>query len=95
MIYLDGQSLTLDDLVAIADAFAPVALSPDAARRIDASREVVDRHAAGADAVYGINTGFGALAETAIPRDALGVLQLNLLRSHAAGVGAPLPVGVR
>ena len=42
--------------------------------------------------VYGINTGFGALAETAIPRDALGALQLNLLRSHAAGVGEPLPV---
>ena len=45
--------------------------------------------------VYGINTGFGALAETAIPRDALGALQLNLLRSHAAGVGAPLPVARR
>jgi len=92
MIYLDGQSLTLDDLVSIADGFAPVALSPDAGQRIDASRAVVDRQAAGDDAVYGINTGFGALAETAIPRDALGALQLNLLRSHAAGVGPPLPV---
>jgi histidine ammonia-lyase len=52
----------------------------------------VDRKAAGTEAVYGINTGFGALAETAIPHDALGALQLNLLRSHAAGVGEPLPV---
>ncbi len=42
--------------------------------------------------VYGVNTGFGALAETAIPRDQLGALQLNLLRSHAAGVGEPLSV---
>src|SRR5215470_12497519 len=94
MIHLDGLSLTLDDLVAIADRFAPVALAPDATRRIDASRDVVERHAAGSEAVYGINTGFGALAETAVPRDALGALQLNLIRSHAAGVGAPLPVRI-
>jgi histidine ammonia-lyase len=53
---------------------------------------VVDRKAAGTEPVYGINTGFGALADTPIPRDALGALQLNLLRSHAAGVGEPLPV---
>jgi histidine ammonia-lyase len=78
--------------VAIADGSATVGLAADAARRVDASRRVVDRKAAGDTPVYGINTGFGALAETAIPRDALGQLQLNLLRSHAAGVGEPLPV---
>ena len=94
MIHLDGLSLTLEDLVAIADRFAPVALAPDATRRIDASRDVVERYAASSEAVYGINTGFGALAETAVPRDALGALQLNLIRSHAAGVGAPLPVRI-
>ena len=60
--------------------------------RVDAARAVVDRQASATLPVYGINTGFGALAETAIPRDALGALQLNLLRSHAAGVGEPLPV---
>jgi histidine ammonia-lyase len=92
MILLDGQSLTLDQLVAIADRGAPVGLSPEAARRVDGARAVVDRKAAADAPVYGINTGFGALAETAIPRDALGQLQLNLLRSHAAGVGEPLPV---
>ena len=69
-----------------------VALAPDAARRIEASRQVVDRAAAGIEPVYGINTGFGALAETAVPHEALGALQLNLLRSHAAGVDEPLPV---
>ena len=53
---------------------------------------MVDRAADGSEPVYGINTGFGALAETAVPRDALGALQLNLLRSHAAGVDEPLPV---
>ena len=79
MIFLDGSSLTLEQLTAIADDDVQVALAPDAARRIEASRQVVDRAAAGIEPVYGINTGFGAL-------------QLNLLRSHAAGVDEPLPV---
>ena len=91
-VVFDGQSLTLEQLAAIADDGARVELAADAARRIDASRVVVDRHARGDTPIYGINTGFGALAETAIPRDALAALQLNLLRSHAAGVGDPLPV---
>ncbi len=92
MLLLDGRSLTLDDLAVIADGLEQVALAPDAAARVDAARRVVDGKAAGDVAVYGVNTGFGALAETAIPRDQLGALQLNLLRSHAAGVGEPLPV---
>jgi histidine ammonia-lyase len=92
MIFIDGQSLTLPELMAIADGNEPLALAPAAATRVNAARAVVDRKAAGTEAVYGINTGFGALADTAIPGDALGALQLNLLRSHAAGVGEPLPV---
>ncbi|HET7219398.1 MAG TPA: histidine ammonia-lyase [Vicinamibacterales bacterium] len=92
MIQLDGQSLTLDALLAIADEYVPVALTDEAAARVDRARDVVDRQALGDTPIYGINTGFGALAETAIPRDALRALQVNLLRSHAAGVGEPLPV---
>ena len=92
MILIDGESLTLPELMAIADGNEPIALASGAMARVDAARAVVDRKAAGTDAVYGINTGFGALADTPIPRDALGPLQLNLLRSHAAGVGDPLPV---
>src|SRR3954471_22575713 len=92
MILLDGDSLALDELIAIADRYEPVGIAPAAVRRVAAARAIVDRYAAGDEAVYGINTGFGALAETRIPRDALGALQLNLLRSHAAGVGEPLPV---
>src|SRR4051794_22036256 len=91
MILLDGISLTLPDLQAIADDFAPVALDPRAAQAVDAARTVVDAHAAGDAAVYGINTGFGSLAEVKIAKGALGDLQRNLLRSHAAGVDAPLP----
>jgi histidine ammonia-lyase len=91
MILLDGASLTLDQVLAIADGDSPVGLAPAAAAAVDAARDVVARKASGDTPVYGINTGFGALAETAIPRDALALLQLNLLRSHAAGVGEPLP----
>ena len=91
MITLDGENLSLPDLLAIADGTAAVALPPRAARAIEASRAVVDRYAGGDTPAYGINTGFGSLADVKIPKDALGALQRNLLRSHAAGVDAPLP----
>jgi histidine ammonia-lyase len=91
MIVLDGESLDLAAIVRIADAGEPVSLSAAAAGRVDAARRVVDRTAEGADAVYGVNTGFGSLADVRIPPESLGELQLNLLRSHAAGVGDPLP----
>ena len=93
MIFLDGSRLTLDDLLAIADARQPVAPGAGGRARASTRRAPSSIDQALGDApVYGINTGFGALAETAIPRDALGALQVNLLRSHAAGVGEPLPV---
>lgn len=92
MILLDGTTLSLAQLLAIADDFAPVGLAPEARARVAASRAVVDAKAAGNDAVYGINTGFGNFAETRIEKGDLASLQLNLLRSHAAGVDEPLPV---
>jgi histidine ammonia-lyase len=92
MVLLDGASLTLSELVAVADARETVGLHPDAALRVDRARAIVEQRALSAEPTYGINTGFGALAETAVPLDSLGALQVNLLRSHAAGVGDPLPV---
>jgi len=92
MILLDGSSLTLDGLLAIADRRERVGLAPAAAGRVRAARAVVERKADGDEPVYGINTGFGSLADVKIAPHALGALQVNLLRSHAAGVGAPLPV---
>jgi histidine ammonia-lyase len=90
-LVLDGRSLKLADLASF-DANRPrVALSPDAQSRLSASRAVVER-AAGLDVpTYGINTGFGAFANRKIPAAHLDALQLNLVRSHAAGVGDPLP----
>lgn len=92
MILLDGATLTLEQLAAIADDAAPVDIAGDAEARVRAARALVDARAEGDEPVYGINTGFGSFAEVKIPRESLDRLQLNLLRSHAAGVGEPLPV---
>src|SRR5215208_2687442 len=92
VILLSGRDLTVNELVAIADRGEAVAIAPDAGARVAASRAVVDACAEGDRAVYGVNTGFGSFAETRIGRDDLTTLQLNLLRSHAAGVAEPLPV---
>src|SRR5262245_26202993 len=92
MIELDGETLTIEQLLAVADRGERVALSDAARRRVLASRAVVDRVAASDEPAYGINTGFGSFADVRIAPDALEELQVNLLRSHAAGVGAPLPV---
>jgi histidine ammonia-lyase len=92
MILLDGSSLTIEQLLDIADRGATVALAEPARARVLAARAVVERRAQGIEPAYGINTGFGSFADVKIPPDALETLQLNLLRSHAAGLGAPLPV---
>src|SRR5512146_1044312 len=92
MIALDGNSLTVEQVVAVADRFEPVELADGARRRVERARAVVDEMAGGDAAVYGINTGFGSFAEVRVPKESLDQLQLNLIRSHAAGVGHPLPV---
>jgi histidine ammonia-lyase len=92
MILLDGTHLDISDLLAIADDGAAVGLAPAARERVVAARAVVDQQAEGDAPVYGVNTGFGNFAETRIDKTDLAALQLNLLRSHAAGVDAPLPV---
>src|SRR3954470_19283093 len=94
MVDLDGQSLTLDQLVSISHNFEPAQLTADARARVRAARAVVDEFTHHDDPSYGINTGFGNFAEVKIPHESLAELQLNLLRSHAAGVGAPLPIAV-
>jgi histidine ammonia-lyase len=89
---LNGDDLTLEDLVAIADDGEEVRLADEARARVAAARAVVDARAAGDVAVYGVNTGFGSFAETRIALGDLAALQVNLVRSHASGVDEPLPV---
>jgi histidine ammonia-lyase len=93
-VTLDGRSLTLADVVAVARDAARVEVAGEAVKRAEQSRTVVERAAAGDVPVYGINTGFGKLAHVRIPRDQLLQLQRNLILSHCVGVGSPLPVGV-
>jgi histidine ammonia-lyase len=87
---IDGRSLTLSDLAAFASRAQTVTLARGVRDRLQASRAVVERAASNAQAVYGINTGFGAFANRKISPEHLDRLQLNLVRSHAAGVGEPL-----
>ncbi len=92
---LDGRSLRLAEVVRVArDPGATVELDPQALAALSRSRETVERAIAGGRPLYGVNTGFGKLAEVRIAPDRLEQLQLNLLRSHAAGVGDPLPLEI-
>ncbi|MFN7956764.1 MAG: histidine ammonia-lyase [Holophagaceae bacterium] len=90
MIHLDGQTLTAPLLARIA-AGEGVTLDERALALVAENRAVVDRIVAEGRTVYGINTGFGQFATVVIAPDQLQQLQLNLIRSHAAGVGDPLP----
>lgn len=89
--YPIGDTFGIDTVLAIGHGKARVELDDATRARIVAARGVVDASLADGRAHYGINTGFGALAEVRIAADQLRRLQLNLVRSHAAGVGNPLP----
>ena len=92
---LDGQSLSITDVVRVARSpGVQVALQPAARRALIESRARVERAIASNQTIYGINTGFGKLANVRIPPGQLDQLQTNLIRSHAAGVGNPLPQAV-
>ena len=91
-INLDGRSLSIADIVAVARHQAPVAIAPGALPAVAASRRTVEAAIARGDTIYGVTTGFGKLAHVRIPPDQLRRLQLNLIRSHSSGVGDPLAV---
>jgi histidine ammonia-lyase len=86
-VVLDGARLTLAELEAVARDARPVVLDPAAREGVTRARAVVDEAVARGAVVYGVTTGFGNFADVVIPRERLGELQLNLVRSHAAGVG--------
>jgi histidine ammonia-lyase len=89
-IALTGNDLTFEQLYGVALRGEAVALAPNAIERMKASRAVVDRVVAAGTAAYGINTGFGKLASVRISAEQVRQLQVNLVSSHACGVGAPL-----
>jgi histidine ammonia-lyase len=89
-VLLTGNDLTFEQLYEVALCGRKVSLAPDAIERMKASRAVVDRLVASGETAYGINTGFGKLASVRISTEQVRQLQVNLVRSHACGVGAPL-----
>ena len=90
MIELDGQQLSLEQIASVARGMEHVVLSGAARERIEAGRRAVERILAEGRVVYGVNTGFGKLADYSIAPEELRELQLNLVRSHACGIGPPL-----
>jgi histidine ammonia-lyase len=93
-IVLDGGALTRAEVVAVARREAEVAIGEHARGRIAAAAALIARVAGEGQAVYGVTTGFGSLESVRIPDDQLSELQVNIVRSHAVGVGEPLPVEV-
>ncbi|RMF27752.1 MAG: histidine ammonia-lyase [Chloroflexi bacterium] len=88
-VILDGESLVLEDVIAVARG-APVALDPAARPRIERAYQAVKAWVEQGAVAYGITTGFGAFKDRLIPPDRVLELQRNLVRSHAAGVGRPM-----
>jgi histidine ammonia-lyase len=89
-IALTGNDLTFEQLYGVALRGEAAALAPAAMERMKASRAVVDRLVASGTTAYGINTGFGKLASVRISAEQVRQLQVNLVRSHACGIGVPL-----
>ncbi len=94
MIQLDGEALSIEDMVSIARAKEKVKLAPSARKAIDNSSAALLEIVKKGEVAYGIKTGFGELANVRIPDKDVAKLQKNLIRSHSAGVGDPLPEDV-
>jgi histidine ammonia-lyase len=94
MIDLDGSTLRLEDVVAVAKAAEPVRIAPSALKNMDNSRRRVDEAMSGSKPVYALNTGVGLLANIRLDENEIEAMQVNLIRSHCCGVGAPLDVSV-
>src|ERR1700689_3219271 len=89
-LVVDGGPLTVEDVVAVARGETRVRLAADVPERMEVSRSVVLNAIRGDAPVYGVNTGFGALADTPVGEADLTALQGAIVRSHAAGIGVPL-----
>ena len=87
---LNGQPLSLNDIAAVALHEEPVHIANAARPRIQASRQVIEEISTRDIPIYGVNTGFGRLADVRVAPDELRQLQVNLVRSHACGIGNPL-----
>ena len=93
-VVIDGRNLTLEQLVNVSRCGAPVRLSEEAVGQINRASGLIEKWIAADRVVYGVTTGFGDLATVKVDADRTRLLQENLIRSHAVGVGDPLPPDV-
>lgn len=93
-VTLDGRSLTVEQAMEVADRGATVRASSSSLKRMEKFRSLLDSKLGRGQVVYGVNTGFGSLSGKTVRLGNLKELQLNLIRSHAAGVGTPMPAEV-
>ncbi len=94
MVILDGTSLTIEKISSVARDFATVSISKQAQSKVRESRNCLEKLLKEGRTIYGVNTGFGAFANRRIPAEKIRDLQVNLLRSTAAGIGQNLPTEV-
>ncbi|GAM14007.1 histidine ammonia-lyase [Mesobacillus selenatarsenatis] len=91
MVVLTGATLTLEQIRQVCYLDEVVTISPDSMKKVAESREAVEKIVADKRTIYGINTGFGKFSDVIINEQDVNALQLNLIRSHACGVGEPFP----
>src|SRR5690242_11059047 len=90
-LHINGNDLTLENVREVAVERRAILLAPDARESVQNARDVVEALISGEKAAYAINTGVGKLSDVRIAPEQIRELQLNLVRSHAVGVGDPLP----
>jgi histidine ammonia-lyase len=91
---LDGSSLTIEDAFLAEENKRKISLSESAIRKMEQSRNQVEKWLGGDEVIYGVTTGFGEFATVKIPHEKIKQLQVNLIRSHSAGTGDPLPANI-
>jgi histidine ammonia-lyase len=90
IFYLTGSNLTIESLMDLGTGKYRIELTPEAWQQVRKSREVVENILKEDRKVYGVNTGFGNFADVKISPENVAELQVNLIRSHSAGIGNPL-----
>jgi histidine ammonia-lyase len=90
-VAIDGDSLTIEDVISVARENVPVKLSMTGKARLLKSREIVEKILTSGQTVYGVNTGFGKFSAVSVSREDTNALQRNIIMSHSGGIGEPLP----
>jgi histidine ammonia-lyase len=94
VVTVDGRTLTIESAIDVAEHGVSVRASAQSLRQMEKFRALLEQKLARGDVVYGVNTGFGSLSDKVVRPENLDELQLNLIRSHSAGVGPPMSVEI-